>query len=308
MFEYATVERADRDGPCHPATLGIEVTDPEAARRCGLGVIDPQHGADPGPRAESAIEAACRAALPPAGSRLVTIRPDLDALGAMAVLTHRAAGGAIDAAMQGRIAHVATLDKFDFGIWPGKRPMPETVEDILDEGAGEELGAVAAAVSDRRVAMAERVGAMLAWLRDGTVPESYSSAARDRAARLMRSLALGATRVEPDETGQVAVVVSLELGALRLGYRLAPVVVALNPAHRFADGVQGRKYTLARWAEGDADLDAALARIAPMESGWGGQRGIKGSPQDRSSRLVLERVVAAVRATLPGNNDRNSTA
>ena len=299
MYDFAIADRTERDGPFQPRTLGIEMTDPEIARRCGLGVIDPQHGAEARPDAEAAIKAACWTPLPPLGSRLVTLRADLDSIGAMAVLAHRAAGLAVDAAMQVRIARVAALDRFDHGAWPGARPLPDTVEDILGDGAGAELGAMAAAVSARSVAMADRVTAMQAWLRDGTVPQAHIDAARDQAQRLMRSLELGGTRVEHDVSKRMAIVVSVEPGALRLGYRLAPVVVALNPAHRFPDGTRGRKFTLARWAEGDADLDAAVAKLAPFETGWGGQRGIKGSPQDRGSRLALDPVIATVRACLP---------
>jgi len=262
-------------------------------------VIDPQHGAASEPDAETAIEAACSATVPPAGSRLITIRADLDAIGAMAVLAHRHASLLIDAEMGERIARIALLDKFDLGEWPGARPLPRTPDDIQTDGAGVELAAMAAAVSDRTVSTAERVTAMRTWLRSGTVPASHAHAAQQQAARLMRSLKLGATRVEADATDRVAIVVSIEPGALRLGYRLAPVVVALNPAHRFADGARGRKFTLARWAEGDADLDSAVGNLASDESGWGGQRGIKGSPQDRPSQLDLSKVVAAVRSSLP---------
>lgn len=308
MFDFAIANKRDREGPYRPKTLGIEVTDTEIARRCGLGVIDPQHGAATEPDAEAAIEAACRTPVPPAGSRLITLRADLDAIGAMAVLSHRSAGLRIDAEMGERIARIAVLDKFDFGEWPGTRPLPRTPEDILADGIGAELGAMAAAVSDRTVAMTERVAAMRTWLSHGRVPGLYARAAQEQAARLMRSLELGATRVELDATERVTIVVSIEPGALRLGYRLAPVVVALNPAHRFADEARGRKFTLARWAEGDADLDSAIGKLAPGESGWGGQRGIKGSPQDRASQLDLSRVVAAVRSSLPENTSGRSAA
>lgn len=71
-----------------PNTLGIEVTRPDLAARCGLGNIDPQHGSNPQP-ACSAILASLTYPLPPVGTTLVTIRPDADAFGAMAVLTAR---------------------------------------------------------------------------------------------------------------------------------------------------------------------------------------------------------------------------
>lgn len=72
-------------------TLGIEVTRTDLAARCGLGNIDPQHGSNPQPDC-SAILASLTYPLPPAGTTFVTIRPDADAFGAMAVLTARSEG------------------------------------------------------------------------------------------------------------------------------------------------------------------------------------------------------------------------
>ena len=72
-------------------TLGIEVTQTLLARRCGLGNIDPQHGAQTN-AASSAIEECLTCALPPKGSVIVTLRPDKDAFGAIAVLELRCAG------------------------------------------------------------------------------------------------------------------------------------------------------------------------------------------------------------------------
>jgi len=73
-----------------PNTLGIEVTRKDFAVKCGLGNIDPQHdgsGSD-----SSAIIDSLSFPLPLTGSILVTIRPDADAFGAMAVLTARFEG------------------------------------------------------------------------------------------------------------------------------------------------------------------------------------------------------------------------
>lgn len=76
-------------------TLGIEIAIPEFAARCGLGNINLQHSKSPHSSC-SAIEEALTAPLPPKGSRLVTIRPDKDSFGAMAVLTLRAENRNID--------------------------------------------------------------------------------------------------------------------------------------------------------------------------------------------------------------------
>lgn len=280
-------------------TLGIEVTDAMAVARCGLGVIDPQHGQGAGADELAAIEACLEVPLPPAGARLVTIRPDLDSVGAMAVLALRADGIAIDGVMRDRIRRIAAVDRFERGSWPGRRPLPESAEEILEDGIGVELSALAAAVADRAVPLAERVRTAQRWLVDGSVPEAYLLAATSRARALFRSLCLGATRVERWLGKRIGVVISLEPGALALAYRVAPVVVALNPAFCFRDGVLGAKYTLARWQVGYADLQLATDFLNRVEPGWGGQAGIKGSPLDRPSRLPLDMVVEAANLGLP---------
>lgn len=99
MFNYLVI---DTRSPVVPTNaLGIEVTDPAAAALCDLGNIDPQHGhGAQGRYALSAVEqngiAACDAALtwplPPNGATLATVRPDLDSITAMAVLSLRDGG------------------------------------------------------------------------------------------------------------------------------------------------------------------------------------------------------------------------
>lgn len=277
-----------------PLMLGIEVTVPALAAACGLGNIDPQH--TPGARADApaAVEAALDWPLPPEGARLATIRPDLDALGAMAVLGLRAQGVA-PAALQARARRIAAVDRHDRGPWPGPRPLPETLDDLLEDWPGRDLSLLAACMGDAALPMAARVAAMADWLLTGRAPESHAAAVQARWKGLAESLAMQTTLIECSPCGRFATVVSLQPGALALGYRLAPISVALNTAFGFPDGKRGRKYTLARWGEGDGDLDAIVRLVSQRESGWGGQRGIKGSPQSHPSALCLREIRALVR-------------
>jgi hypothetical protein len=111
-----------------PATLGIEVTDPELAADCGLGNIDPQHLFAVSDIA--AIDAGLSWPVPAAGAKLVTIRPDADAFGAMAVVTLRAKDLALSDDAHERIAVVSRADRFAHGPWPGPRPLPTRAEHI----------------------------------------------------------------------------------------------------------------------------------------------------------------------------------
>ena len=308
MYEFIDLGAAGGEAAASgPPILGVEVTDPALEALCALGNIDPQHRPGAGPGRPCAALAALSHPLPPPGTRIATLRPDLDSVSAMAVLAMRARGAAIRADTLERLRRVDRVDGFRMGAWPGPRPLPESAEDILADGGGADLGAAAAAAADRRRGLAERVALVEGWLREGVPPEAYAEAAEERARRLADSLRRGETRVAPTAFPEIATVVSPAPGALMLGYRLAPVVVALAPAFRFANGAQGRKFTVARYAPGHADLDAAAAELARREPGWGGQAGIKGSPQDRGSRLTLDAVVAIVGAALPRRIEREET-
>ncbi len=278
--------------------LGIEVTNPSLARRCGLGNIDPQHGTEAARAAPAAIEASLEVPLPPRGAWLVTQRPDLDALGAMAVLLIRAKGAETTRELHARLTRIAVRDRFERGPWPGRRPLPASIDELFAEGGSKDLAALSACAFDRTRTLSGRVGDIARWLLHGTVPAAYELPAYRRANDLLLSLALGRTQVASAAGGRLATVVSPHLGALGLGYRLAPVVVALNPGFQFPGGL-GPKYTIAVWPGLEADLNRAAEMLNRREPGWGGQHAIKGSPQDRPSRLGLTEVVDCVAAVLP---------
>ncbi len=102
--------------------LGIEVTIPAYAEKCSLGNIDPQH--TDGNVDLAAIEVAQSMDLPPREASLVTVRPDLDSLGAMALIKYRAKGEEITPEMVARIQEIANADKFSRGGWPGETDLP----------------------------------------------------------------------------------------------------------------------------------------------------------------------------------------
>lgn len=295
MYTYETAQNIFREAD-EPVVnvLGIEITDTRLAALCGLGNIDGQHGADALPDAPAAVELCLEAHLPPAQSVLATLRPDLDSIGAMALLTLRKRGIRINAAMMERVLAIGRIDRFDNGAWPGRRKLPDSLEELLSDGIGVEMSALAAASSDRFTPMRQKVDHLAAWLQTGAVPELYANAMRQQAERLFQSLSCNQTRVEERENGKIAVVFSMVPGALPLAYRYAPVIIALNPAHEFPDGTIGRKFTIASWSEKDADLNRASRAIASMETGWGGQAGIKGSPQFHPSGLFVDDIVAAM--------------
>lgn len=263
-----------------PATLGIEVTVPVLAAACGLGNIDPQHG--PGGDGRAAIEAALDWPMPPPGTLLVTIRPDLDSVGAMAVLGMRAAGEPIGPDACVRIDQIARADRHDRGAWPGPRPLASLWTEPTP------LAAPALLVADAGLDLSERVAGLRHWLATGQTAPRYCEKAVAGRREMAAALHAGTLRVRSLRGGRIAVVVGGRAEALRLGYCLAPVVVALNPAFRPAAGGEPyRKFTVAQYRAGHADFAGLRQVLALLEPGWGGSATILGSPQGASSQLSL---------------------
>lgn len=298
MFTFATLDPrpgADNSALLGPQTLGIEVTIPALAALCGLGNLDPQHAGGDATRA--AIEAALTADLPPAGAILATVRPDLDSVGAMAVLRYRAEDGEFEPEMLKRIGLVAAADTFARGSWGGPRALPTTENPWPEAGSASEsqpLAAIAASVSDFKVSLDQRVEWMASWISSGAEPEGYRERVEAERLDLVRALESGGISVTTVAEGRIAVVESTHRAAMTIGYASAPIVVALNPAFRLGGGEPHPKFTVAQYQLGQVDLKAASAELAAFEPGWGGSPTICGSPQGVGSTLTTEQVVSVV--------------
>jgi len=272
---------------------GIEVTVPALAERC-VANLDPQHTGGDANRA--AIEEALTAELPPAGIVLATIRADLDSVGAMAIFSLRLRGENLEPAKE-RICLVAESDKFARGGWPGRRALPTRDNPWPEQVSAESsrpLAAIAAAVSDFRVPLEERVALMERWLLTGEEPAEYREKVERERAEMISALESGVIKVREAAGGRIAVVESIHRAATSVGYCIAPVVVALNPEFRFQGGEPIRKFTVCQFEAGYVDLKSVFAELSELEPGWGGSPTIGGSPQGVNSRLAINQVVEVV--------------
>ncbi len=277
-----------------PNTFGVEVTIPALAAQCCLGNLDPQHSGQNADQA--AIEAALTVELPVEGSTLVTVRADLDSIGAMALLEIRSRNGQFSAAAVARILRVAAADKFARGHWAGVKPLPTTENPWPEKNASasdtRELAAIAAAVADFKVAIADRVAWMEKWLLTGEEPCAYRAQVDKERSDMIAALESGAITHRTE--GKIAVVVSTHRAATMVGYSLAPVVVALNREFSFQGGPKHSKFTVSQYEAGYLDLKAAFTELSALEAGWGGSPTIGGSPQGINSTLKIEQVVEIV--------------
>ena len=305
------------------SVLGIEVTIPELAACCDLGNIDPQHSG--GDTSLAAIEAALeygdfwtayRSELAEADKPtavLVTVRPDLDSVGALAIIAIRMENWIAEREPYGfpmyctfegntarRIRAVANSDKFSREKWSGKQAFP-TAENPWPEGKqasieASELAAIAACVSDFKQPFDDRVAAMKRWLWAGTQPEGYLEKVTDERMELIQALERGDIQVETFD--RVAVVETTHRAATLVGYCVAPVVVALNPHFRFQGGDEHRKFTICQHEAGHVNLNSVLSELERLETGWGGSPTIIGSPQGVSSVLTIDQIVSVVESHL----------
>lgn len=355
MFKFIEAKTvADVADPSN--TLGIEITDPDVAALCRLGNIDGQHntgrsiwpGNDracpPAWRGRAAIEIAITirpnscaycggdhpdsrdetgcdmyARLLPEGFTFATSRPDLDSVGAMAIVILRSIGfygGKIDYDLARTIAE---RDSFVARPW-SPSPLP-TVDNPWPRGsstvdASPETAHLGLICSPRRgdftesLSLAERVIAICLALVPNRTVDHFSTIAEacgvpdlgdanqqmgryisilDRAhdAVLSSRKALAACASEPGALTKRDGFVearAMRAGALSLGYCIAPVVVA------FDQSVKG-KVTIAAYTDGHLDaagLTAELNRLEAAAGGspkWGGPRNMVCSPSHVGTRL-----------------------
>ena len=275
--------------------LGIEVTIPAYAEKCTLGNIDPQHSEENVDLA--AIEVAETLDLPPSEASMVTVRADLDALGAMALIKYRANGGEVTPEINARIQEIAKTDKFARGGWPGKTDLPSKENPWpASESASEieSLAGIAARVMDFKVPLADRVKSMEEYLTFGTEPTGYREKVEVERVDMLEALEKGAIKIDVVADGNIAYVESSHRAGTSLGYSQAPIVVAFNPTFKQGPGEAYKKYTVCQYEGTWADLVAAKNELSQMEEGWGGSPNIIGSPQGKSSELSPEQVIKVV--------------
>lgn len=282
-------------------TLGIEVSVPALAQRCGLGNIDPQHSEN---SQRAAVENSLTHPLPRPGATLVTVRADLDSVASMAVLELRSKGG-IDlppefaADVIDRIADIAERDRFDRGAWPGPREIPTRENPWSDaSGTGNPSGiaALAAAISDFKIPLSERVETMKEYLIAGTIPTNYHQKVMSERTQLIEAMEKGEIGVEtkPVVDIKVAIVHSHHRAATSIGYMYAPIVIAVNDKFSFQGSEPHRKATICQFDTGYINMNVVKNELNSLEAGVGGSQTIIGTRQGESSEISVDQMLAAV--------------
>jgi hypothetical protein len=283
---------------------GIEVTVPALVGRL-VGNPNPQ--ANGGDHPTAAIEAALTVELPDDRVTLATVKPDLDSVGAMAVLEYRRRHEGsfrmlLRADVMARITHIANADKFARSEWrpaalpTGDNPWPGGTRSA---GLTRELAAINMTAKNFRASLDERVEAVLRWLLHGEEPALYRDRVEAERQGLIAALEDGSITARTLAGGRIVGVCGANKASLLVGYSLAPVVIAFNSQFRVPGGKPHAKYTVAQFQAGYVDLKAVFAELSELESGWDGTRTIGGSPRrGKASKLAMKQVARVVQAQL----------
>ncbi len=255
--------------------------------------IDPQHSSNAN---KAAIEVAATYPIPAESVTYVVVRPDADALGAIAVIEsrrefHREFGeDTVGYHGKKAVEYIAKQDKFANGEWPGQRdPNELNTSDSVQFAALNKLG------MNPKQPIYERMVLMFQYVETGTcdgLGEAIQSVESENRATIEKTYVI-------QLQNNIAVIESTVPSALplQIGYCYAPVVILSNPSFHFP-GVDGEhtKYTIAQYKSGHIDLPAIKNALNAMEQNgsWGGSFTIIGSPQGVSSSLSLPQVAAVV--------------
>jgi len=225
---------------------------------------------------------------------MITVRPDLDALGAMALIEYRSSEGEITPEIAERIEEIAIADKFARGGWPGKTELPSS-ENPWPKSANasdnHKLAAIGSRVMDFKALIAGRVDSMKEFLVSGTEPAEYRNKVEQEQADMISALERGDIKIEIEADGQIAYVESSHRSGTTLGYTQAPVVIAFNPTFKQGPGDPYKKFTICQYDGTWIDLTALKAELATIEEGWGGSPTIIGSPQGHDSIIDPKKII-----------------
>jgi hypothetical protein len=157
--------------------------------------------------------------------------------------------------------------------------------------------ALSAVVGDTQGDLLERVRVVGTWIQTGTFPgedDVVTQLQRDRDEQigLPRHFRIW-------DGGRIATIETTSRFAVEAGKRLAPIVIAINPQHRFPGARPHRTVTIVQREAGHVDLDAVAADLSAREPGWSGDlRTTIDSPQGRTSTISLETAMKIVKRHL----------
>ena len=279
--------------------VGLEVTDITLQPLHDLN-IDPQHTDNIEKRIDtSAIDYVSKnifTVLEEAGNKdllFTTNRADLDSIGAMTLLTMESESRVAETRDIEVVKRVEEINKYD-NYTNGARWKPQEVKEAVK--TNEKYGAINKAVMDFTNSVENRVKIMEEWLKKGSVPEKYIVQSDAEMKALLVSIEDGNTEIRVED--KIAVVKSIHLKGLDIGYAKSPVVIAYNDKFKQPGQEQVQlKFTIAQYPNYKiVNFDKAKANLNAQDkfvttgNEWGGPANLLASPMKTGSGLELEKV------------------
>ncbi len=281
-------------------TLGIEVTDIDLEQHCSLS-IDPQHSAN---NKITSIEYVFNyqndlldLIKPFEDIFMVTIKTDVDSIGAMALLTLLLESRfKLDGDVILRMKAIAKSDRHGRVNWRDRKEDYFHFENYNIYGLPSGLAYMA---SDHKISTEQKVKNMINYLIHGNFQNMYKY--NNLVTRNLKR-SNKATEIEVIVPKKLCFVESKHRGAISYGYRYTPVVIAKNQQFVFGKEYTkrfGTKYTIAQYEDSKhIDLDAVRQELLSLEEGWGGSSVIIGSPQGGPSELNDKTLIDIVKKHL----------
>ncbi len=270
-------------------TLGIEVTIPSLAAKCGLGNIDHHREGD-----DSDTPSACEQALtcPYVDCHVVGVLADADTLTAMAVLWAKVFSVESDACNgyypeeSGYKVDEELVNKI--GLIDRKGPASKP--DLLLDKRVLYIRAIAA---QKDMDLSDQVYSIMLVL--------CGKKLNDEDLKLIEAEELKFIDAEKASkikmVGDIVIVESSHSMATQIGYKYGDVLICINNTFPkdFKDATKGtyRKITLCK-RDDHVPYNINFSKLNSLENGWGGRPTIGGSPQGIDSNLTIDQILSCI--------------
>ncbi len=266
--------------------IGLEVTIPEISRKLTFN-IDPQH-AWSNETGITCIEK-FRSFLPNFGKmkekelHVFFLKPDLDSISAAAILDIYLENPLwmFQEEIETRISAIAEYDRH------GRSRYGFSHKTKIPRG-------LFMYISGWKNNIYDKISLTKNWLLEGTFKDMSKF---NRIADKKFKQSIFNSKIEIIIPKKIVFIRSPSRGACGIGYKYAPVTIALNPSYRFGideSRIYGKKWIIAQQSDGFIDMSGILEELIGIEPGWGGSPSIIGSPQDKPSKLLKDDIIDIV--------------
>lgn len=299
--ETAKLKQLKNDGF---SIIGLEMTVPQLAELCDRN-IDPQH-------TQGQAEQCCAKEIYEKAPELlgwyksknsekiafVTNRVDVDSVASYVLADRYLQGSSLGA--KENIEKINKHDAFQGAKWNGPKPIEEAFN------PEDKVAALASSVKVFTVTP-QNIEDVKSFIDTGNVNETVMNNYRIVQNGIISRVKSG--EIKTEVKGGVAYVETTLPCATNVGYSLAPVVVAVNPAMKLGgQGTPFRKISICQHETGYIDINAVKEALNNKENGWGGSPTFIGSKQGENCNISLSEIQKTVFANLTPEYKEKVTA